>query len=577
MPTLTRILLAVLCVFVVSASPQAQQRPGAAATLSMEQFIDQFIKAEATLVGRLDDYQPVVEVYIQNQTATADPKLGAVPTRDDYFLGVFDGSNGPSAIPLSAGRGWFKPAGVMNRPFGLEYVPAGFAATIVPDLNVLDRARYDYKFVRREFLDEVRTVVFEVWPKNRKEYGFKGRIWVEDRGFNVVRFNGISREADNALSKLFRRKVSFHIDSWRVNVQPGVWLPGYVYFEETDFDDYLDKHFDAKRMEVPKLKGQMRMWAYELTDATAPSEFTTIQIGADVRDHADNARLISPVISQRNWEGQAENNVLERLTKAGLLAPPGPVDAVLETVLNNLQITNGLAYDPPLRVRVLLTTPFESFTVGRTIVLSRGLIDVLPDEASLAMVLAHELSHVALGHLLIDTKFAFADRLMIPDSQVLNTVRFDHTLLEEAEADEKVVELLNKSPYQDKLAAAGLFLQAVVGNRRELKNLIQPHVGDYVVDGANALSELVDKAPALAPEKIDQIAALPLGARLVVDPWSNKVDLIRTPAVPLSWAREKLPLAITPMAPYLKYVEDAAERKANAEQEAPPVTAGSTQ
>jgi hypothetical protein len=576
MRNLSRFFLVLLGVVVVSAAPQAQQRPAAAAALSMEQFIDSFIKAETTLVGRLDDYQPVVEVYIQNQVATADPKLGAIPTHDDYFLGVFDGSNGPSAIPLSTGRGWFKPAGIMNRPFGLEYVPAGFAATIVPDLDVLDRARYEYKFVRREFLDEVRTVVFEVWPKNPKEYGFKGRIWVEDRGFNVVRFNGISREADGALSKFFKRKVSFHIDSWRVNVQPGVWLPGYVYFEETDFGDYLAKGFTAKPAQMPKLKGQMRLWAYELTDAKAPSEFATIQIGAGIQDNADNARLISPVLSQRNWERQAEDNVLERLTKAGLLAPPGPVDAVLETVLNNLQITNELAYDPPLRVRVLLTTPFESFTVGRTIVLSRGLIDVLPDEASLAMVLAHELSHVALGHLLIDTKFAFADRLMIPDSEVLHTVRFDHTLLEEAEADEKVVELLNKSPYQDKLAAAGLFLQAVVGNRRELKNLIQPHVGDYVVDGANALSELVDKAPELAPEKIDQIAALPLGARLVVDSWSNKLDLIRTPAVPLSWAREKLPLSITPMAPYLKYVQ-ADERQADVETVEPPPTAGGTQ
>ena len=71
----------------------------------------------------------------------------------------------------------------------------------------------------------------------------------------------------------------------------------------------------------------------------------------------------------------------------------------------------------PLQSRILLTSPLESFTVGHTIVLSRGLIDVLPDEASLATMLAHELSHVALGHQLIDTKFSFADRLMVPDGE----------------------------------------------------------------------------------------------------------------------------------------------------------------
>ena len=51
----------------------------------------------------------------------------------------------------------------------------------------------------------------------------------------------------------------------------------------------------------------------------------------------------------------------------------------------------------PLRSRILLTSPLESFTVGHTIVLSRGLIDVLPDEASLATMLAHELSQWRSG------------------------------------------------------------------------------------------------------------------------------------------------------------------------------------
>ena len=543
------VVLAAAGLLLATAAPQAQQAGPGGAAVSLEQFIERLMTSEAALMDRLADYQPVVEVYLQNFEAAADPKLGSVPVGDDYFLGQFDGTDGPAALPLTQGRGGFKRPGLMNRAFSLEYVPSGFAATTVPDLKVFDHDRYDFTFVRREFLDEVRTVVLEVRPK-REDRGFKGRIWVEDRTFNIVRFNGISREADNLLSRLFRRRISFHVDSWRVNAKPGVWLPGYVYFEETDYNDD-----SARPPQVAKLKGQMRLWGYELTDATAPSGFASIQIGADVRDNSQPARQISPVLGQRSWERQAEENVLERLTKAGLLAPPGPVDGVLETVLNNLQITNEVSFDPPLRVRVLLTSPFESFTVGRTIVISRGLVDVLPDEASLAMVLSHELSHVVLGHLLIDTKFAFADRLMIPDSELLSTLRFNHTADEEAEADARVLELLAKSPYNDKLATAGLFLQEVVANAKALKNLIRPHVGDYVVDGEHALAELIAKAPPLAPEKVDQIAALPLGARLVMDSWSSQLDLIRTPAVPLSWAREKLPLSITPMPPYLRYAD----------------------
>ena len=548
MGILFRVAAVPLSIVVLSAGAFAQQASSGGAAVALDQVVDRLIKMESTLLGRLGNYHPVVEIYLQS--LLPDPQIGAVPAHDDYYLGQFDGTDAPAATPLNPARGWFRPAGLMNRPFGFDYVPSGFAAMTIPDLRVFDRERYDFTFVRREFLDEVRCVVLEVRPKNRDEFGFKGRIWVDDRDFTIVRFNGISREADSALSRFFRHKLSFHLDSWRVNVQPGVWLPGYVYFEETDFESH-----QPKPRQVPKLRGQVRLWGYELSDASAPSAFATVELGGGVRDSSESVRQISPVLSQRSWERQAEENVLERLTKTGLLAPPGPVDAVLETVLNNVQITNEVSFDPPLRVRVLLTTPLESFLVGRTIVLSKGLIDVLPDEASLAMVLTHELSHVVLGHLLIDTKFAFADRLMIPDGDVLPLLRLQRTPQEEIDADAKTLELLGRSPYQDKLAGAGLFLQAVVAHAKPLRSLIQPHVGDYVIDAESAFSALIEKAPALAPAQLDQIAALPLGARLVVDPWSNRVDLIRSPAVPLSWAREKLPLAITPMAPVLRYVD----------------------
>ena len=89
---------------------------------------------------------------------------------------------------------------------------------------------------------------------------------------------------------------------------------------------------------------------------------------------------------------------------------------VLETVVNNLEVTNNLDIEPDMRCRVLMTSTLESFVIGHTIVLSRGLIDVLPDEASLAMIIAHELAHIALGHRL-DTKYAFNDRMLFEDPE----------------------------------------------------------------------------------------------------------------------------------------------------------------
>ena len=211
----------------------------------------------------------------------------------------------------------------------------------------------------------------------------------------------------------------------------------------------------------------------------------------------------------------------------------------------------------PLHSRILLTSPLESFTVGHTIVLSRGLIDVLPDEASLATMLAHELSHVALGHPLIDTKFAFADRLMATDGELLQTLRFRHTPREETAADEKVIELLGNSPYRDKLADAGLFLRALADRVAQLPRLIQPHIGDYIAANGQMtrLGDLMKEAPPLMPDNLEQIAALQLGARLVVDAWSGRVTLDRSPAVPLMSVREKTPFAVTPLMPVIRYAE----------------------
>jgi hypothetical protein len=553
MKSLLRIVFVLASLTIVSAAPHAQQPPPSTGTVvQVSELVDRITKAEAALTSRMRAYHPIVEVYVQN--LAPDERLGTVPTHDDYFLGQFDGKDGPNLTPLSPSKGSFQAAGFLARPFGVQYLPSGFAATTVPDWRLIDKSRYDFQYVRREFLGEARTLVFDIHPKGDSTDGFTGRIWVEDRDFNIVRFNGISRNIDHTLSSFFKKKLSFHVDSWRVNVLPGLWLPAYVYCEETDLSD------KPALPRMPRIKSQIRLWGYDLKAQTGQSEFTTIQLDAPtVQDSSEQNKQLSPVQSQRLWEQQAEDNVIDRLSRAGFLAPTGKVDAVLETVVNNLEITNGITIDPPLKFRVLLTSPLESFTVGHTIVVSRGLIDVLPDEASLAMVLGHELSHVVLGHQLIDTKFAFADRLMIPDSELMKTLRFRHTTEQESSADTKVIELLGKSPYKDKLGDAGLFLRAIAANGKALTNLIQPHMGDYVVEGGSSLATLMNSAPQLEPERLDQIAALPLGARLVVDPWSDRLDLLRTQAVPLTSAREKVPLAITPLMPYIRYAEPIAQ------------------
>jgi hypothetical protein len=530
--------------------------------MTIETITQQIARTEAALLTRMRQYRPVAEVYIQK--LTEDDLLGTLPTGDAYFLGQLTWrNNAPRFDTLQPQkRIWQLPtvpmykrvgknvADAVSAPFVLEYLPDGLVGMTAADWRYFDPAHYAFTYVRREFLGEARCLVFEVRPRGRKDEGFTGRVWVEDRDYAIVRINGINRVVDNSLTRVFRKKLSFHFDTWRANVQPGVWVPASVYFEEADLE------YGVARRKA-RFNGRVRLWGYQARGVQTQQEFAAIEIDEpSVRDSSATAQL-SPIQGQRQWEREAEDNVLERLTTAGLLAPPGPVDKLLETVVTNLEITNQLDFDRPARCRVLLTAPFESFMVGRTIVLSRGLIDVLPDEASLAMVLAHELSHLALGHRVIDTRYAFSDRMMVPDTALLSALRLAADPSDETAADAKAIELLEHSPYADKLASAGLFLRAVAARAHDLPNLIRPRLGDRIAKGdeTTKLRALMQRAPALEPTRVDQIAALPLDARLVVEPWSGRVDLLRAPAERLASVREKLSFGVTPLVPFVKYVD----------------------
>ncbi len=290
-------------------------------------------------------------------------------------------------------------------------------------------------------------------------------------------------------------------------------------------------------------------------------ELTSILVDGQsgVTDEAA-AQDSSPLESERSWERQAEDNVVERLEKGGLLAPAGPVDAVLNTVVNNLIVSAKLNVDA--QCRVLLTTPIETFSIGHTIVISRGLIDVLPDEASLALVLAAELSHIALGHP-TPTQYAFHNQTMLGDAELLQRFRFERTPQEMEEAAKKTIEIMRASPYQ-KTANAGLFLKALAARGPSLPRLLAANLGNQVAnaDALARLAEFAASAPELDENKIEQIAALPLGSRVKLNPWNNKIELVKTKPLALLSPREKMPFEVTPFALHLTRIDQVASSAA---------------
>jgi hypothetical protein len=219
-------------------------------------------------------------------------------------------------------------------------------------------------------------------------------------------------------------------------------------------------------------------------------------------------------------------------------------------VVTNLEITNNLTIEPEIRCRVLLTTPLESFTVGHTIIISRGLLDTMPDESTLAMVLAQELGHIALGHR-IDTKYSFSDRMLFPDERVFKQIGLRQTDDDERAADAKGLEFLQKSPYKDKLNTAGLFLRALETRKQDVTWLISPHFGNRFTRTNLVHSTAITTAPPLEMRNLAQLPALPLGSRIRLDPWNDRVEMQKSKSVPLVSARDKMSFEVTPMFPNL--------------------------
>jgi len=520
-----------------------------ASALSFDQTVDRVIERERKFVETMKGMHPLAETYIQNLHQDKDHNVD--PVSDQYFLGRFDMNNGPRDALFEKQREGFLHH--LANPFsgGLTYkfLPQGFAQMAILDAD-FQKSNYHFNFVRREFLGEARCLVIDVQPRKKAPRAlFAGRIWVEDRDFNIVRFNGTYFGGSSRMHYL-------HFDSWRLNLQPEVWLPAYIYIEESGTKRGSTLFHDLY------FKAQTRLWAYDPEQLKHDEEFTQIKVDNSVDDRPapkDNV----PVEAQRTWERMAEDNALDHLQKIGLLAPTGDVDKTLQTVTNNLIITNKLEIEPDVRCRVLLTLPLESFTIGHTIVVSRGLLDVLPDEASLAMILAHELGHVVLGHG-VDTRLAFTDRFFFPDIDAFQHLDFERDKADEVAADTKALELLENSPYKYKLSGAGLFLKALQDRSPALTHLITAQLGNRMANGnTTRMAALFTSAPPLQKRRLDQISALPIGSRIKLDPWSNQLTLMNGNHVALLYPKEKMPFEVTPFSPFLSYSQ--ADKKLVAE------------
>ena len=516
-------------------------------TPEQSDLVNRAIAQEKVVIRNIQQRTPLVETYIQD--TRPDPKLWQVPVNDYYVLsrvdfgkGFFDKIYDPRTQAEHHGffSGSLQAMTGLSKLLGLEkftYNPNGFTDMMFIDPTGFDRQHYQFSYVRREFLGSVRTWVFDVHPQVPGMGRFFGRIWIEDQGGNIVRFNGTYTGPHNQDSS----KYFFHFDSWRMNMQPDLWLPVAVYVEETN---------RTPGQKAVGLKAQTHFWGYSLKLPSRESENVSIKV-ADAVDQSGQSQDVSPLQASRLWIEQAQNNILDRLEQAGLVAPvtAGAYEQkVLDQIVINLVVPNNLALTEQVHCRILLTNTVEATTVGNTILLSRGLIDSLPNEPAFASVIAMELAHIVLGHH-IDTRYAFNDRMLFPDESTFQRIDMYHSASDDESAAAWGVKYLQNSMYKDELGQAGLYYEQLQARASALKALNTPKLGDSLLNaqGVPWMAALENGAPKLNWDDLTQRAANPLGSWLKVDPWDDTVHQMNAKMYAPLNASEKMPFEVTPL------------------------------
>jgi hypothetical protein len=543
-------------------------------------LIDKAIVREKVIIKTVRERAPLVETYIQ--TMKPDPLLGQIPESDEHFLSRVDFksvigdnsyavNNSTSKGTTDGKMGFFKHSasfvGGLGNSLHLNFHEAGFVQMLLMDSNSFDRQHYTFGYVRNDFLGNTPTAVFDVTPiEGKKAFGrFFGRIWIETRSGNVVRFNGdfAGTEED--------QKEFYHFDSWRTNVQPDLWLPTSFYVEESD---------PKSVSRTLKFKAINHIWGYVLKVPPPESENTSMDV-VGATDVSADAPDVSPLGAQRAWVQQAEDNIVERLFQAGLIDAPSEFDKTLEALAGNILAYNNITLSRPIRCRTLLTEPLESLAIGNTIVISKSLLDttgvVTQDGAqqmgNLNAILAFQIAHIILAHRL-DTKYAFNDRLLFPSTTVFNRIPMHHTDADNTAAAKKAMELLKAKELEGGQQYFSLYLQQLQQRVKSLKALNEPMIGDGLVksdsDPTFWMAAMMSKGPKLDMKDLKQQAAMPLASFLRFDPWTDQVFVLHSAFEPLLTAADKMPFEVEPVYLKLSYYKAPVEPAAAAPTAAAP-------
>ncbi len=447
--------------------------------------------AERRTIADISKREPLFETYLQS----LDPEARGTTVLDDaYFLGrlalnvdstkvvrlqtlAFGAKRQSHRIRVNTGDYW-------------PLYPDGYVDMLFVDLGGFDEDNYVLTYKNVDFVGDEMCLRIAVRPRDPTSSGrFSGEIWVQSTSFRITRIAGtFSPKKPGVLSTYFnpggisRLGLYLHFESWRQQVSPGVWVPSYTYFDEQRMwnEDRLTTSF--------RLRGHIWVWDYRYEPST-PNRAA---------------------------------NLLGELESSGLLASPGPIELSLNQIINEILLANGLQ-DFGIRSRVFLTTPVELFSVDRTVLISRGLLNLVPDKLSLAGLMARQIAQIVLRQSQLPTTTAAVfDRQPASDFPGLE---FQYTSGDESErVGDKARELSQRSPYSDSTKLADTFLLELARRSPQIPSLSKSHFGPLLLGRASLRTEASDAA-GTGGRTSDEFV-LELRGEYGINSWQNEVVLL---------------------------------------------------
>ncbi len=334
---------------------------GATVSLTPHELSRRVFEAEARTLAHFAKQNPIVETYVQSLDPERNPQS---VISDAYFLRrISINAEAPKKRVTESygiGRSGKSRRLIVNSGERWPLHPEGFVEMLFPDIGNFSADGYNLQFERQEVLGDVACLRLLVTPTVVPLSGqFAGTIWVDDVGFHIVRLRGafvrnrssfVARYLD-PLDLTANVAIDLQFDSWRREIEPGIWMPSHTYINDSRLwnEDNLRASYHYR--------GYNWVWGYE---------------GRTGQAQEVNVPSLDPLVS---------------LNEAGLIAKPATVETDLEGIVKEVA-ANIHPRLGEIRCRILLTTPAELFRSQDTIVISRGLLNLIPTRSILVGLLA---------------------------------------------------------------------------------------------------------------------------------------------------------------------------------------------